>query len=299
MFKQVKVAALSIKSRSWDKAYNADRLETFFRRAARRNPDLIVAPEGVLEGYVSQEAMKEADKAAALLEIAERIDGPSIARFQRLAKGLRTCLCFGFAERIGRSVYNSAVFIDDRGKTCGKYHKHEEPILVFQGARPTWTSRRMRRRLRAFDTPLGRCGIMICADRWYARLARTLVLDGAQYLLVPAYGSKNKAQNRTILARSRENGVPVVEANVGMNLIINRGEVAAFKWGADRITTAVIDVPQPPSTLAARRYEREYLEIREREEWKWLPEKTRLFPPIGRASARRRSATGRSRRWHF
>ena len=223
MFRQVRVAAISIKPRAWDKAYNADKLESFFRKAARRKPDLIVAPEGVLEGYVSHEAMKEADKAAALLKIAERIDGPGIARFQRLATRLKTCLCFGFAERIGRSVYNSAAFIDHRGKICGKYHKHEEPILVFQGSRPVWTSRRMRRRLRAFDTPLGRCGIMICANRWYARLARTLVLDGAQYLLVPAYGSKNKAQNRTILARGRENGVPVVEANVGMNLIISRG----------------------------------------------------------------------------
>ena len=92
-------------------------------------------------------------------------------------------------------------------------------------------------------------------------IARTLAVDGARLLLIPSYGSKAKAQNETVLARARENGVPIVEANVGMNLIISKGEVVAYSWGNDVITTAEVDVPEPPSTESALGYEREYLAV--------------------------------------
>jgi len=299
MFRQVKAAAISMKPRKWDRAHNADRLESFFRKAARSKPDLIVAPEGVLEGYVAHEARADAGKAAAMFALSEPESGPYISRFRELAGELGLCLCFGFAERIGSVVYNTVVFIDHHGKISGKYHKHEESILVMKGNRPVWTHQRLQRKLRAFDTPLGRCGLVICADRWYARLARTLVLDGAQFLLVSAFGSKGKAQNRTLLARARENGVPVVQANVGMNLIISRGEIAAYTWGADRVTVATIDVPAQPGTEAARVYEHEYLRIRKKEQWKWLPQDTREFPPVGGPVGRQHPRTQGREIWHF
>ena len=57
---------------------------------------------------------------------------------------------------------------------------------------------------------------MICADRANPLISRTLVLDGAQFILIPSYGSRKKWQNEAVLARGRENGVPVVQANVGV-----------------------------------------------------------------------------------
>ena len=63
------------------------------------------------------------------------------------------------------------------------------------------------------------------------------------------------------MARARENGLPIVEANVGMNLLISKGEVAAYKWGVDRITTAVVEIPTPPSQTAARSQEQEYMQL--------------------------------------
>ena len=96
-------------------------------------------------------------------------------------------------------------------------------------------------------------------------MARTLVLDRARLLLIPSYGSKKRIQNQTVLARARENGVPVVEANVGMNLLVSKGEIVAYEWGNDRITTGVVEVPAPPSTAAARASEREYQDSQPRE----------------------------------
>ena len=241
MYNSVKVAAISLKPAKWDKAANADKMEAFFVQAAKTKPQVILTTEGALEGYVVMDVIYHPEKAEAMLEIAEPIDGPHIRRFQQLAKSLKTCLCFGFAERLGDDVYNCGVFIDDNGEICGKYHKTQ----LAEGAHPSWNFNRIGDTLRAFDTPVGRAGIVICNDRWNPLITRTLVLDGASLILIPSYGSRRKAQNETVLARARENGVPIVEANVGMNLIISKGEAIAYKWGNDQITTAVIDIPVP------------------------------------------------------
>ena len=259
MYTPIKATAISLKPKKWDKAANADKLEALFRKAAEKRPDLIVATEGALEGYVVMDVIDNPEKAAQMLEIAEPIDGPHIQRFQRLAQELGTCLCFGFAERIDDDVYNCVVFIDQDGEIRGTYHKTQ----LAEGSNPSWNFNRIGREIRAFDTPIGRAGMLICNDRWNPAIARTLVLDGAQILLIASYGSRKKQQNQAVLARARENGVPIVEANVGMNLIISKGEVAAYKWGVDQITTAVVDVPAPPSLDAARASEREYMDQRE------------------------------------
>lgn len=255
MFRTCKVSTISMKPTPWDKDGNADRLESMVRQAARRKPELILATEGVLEGYVVMEAIHDDDQAQRLLDIAEPIDGPYIQRFRDLARSLDTCLCFGFAQRIRREVYNAAVFIDNRGRICGTYHKTQ----LAEGTHDSWFFNRIGKRLRAFDTPFGRAGIVICNDRWNPDITRALVLDGAQFILIPSYGSRSKAQNETVVARARENGVPIVEANVGVNLIVSKGEVVAYKWGIDQITTATIDIPVPPSTRSARQAERAYL----------------------------------------
>ena len=261
MYKAIKAAAISLKPRPWDKAYNADKLEQYFRQAARTKAELLVATEGMLDGYVTKQVIFDPTLAPRMLELAEPIDGPYIRRFQKLARSLGRCLAFGFAERVRRDIYNAAIFIDQRGRICGKYHK----TWLAEGYDPSWTFNRIGRQVRAFDTPLGRAGMLICADRWNPDIARALALDGAQMLLICSYGSRKKKQNETVMARARENGLPIVEANVGMNLIISKGEVVAYKWGVDRITTGVIEVPALPSAKAARQAERLHLSRQEAE----------------------------------
>ena len=64
MYTSVKVSALSCRPRGWDKAHNADMVEAYVRRAVRARPDLVLTPEGVLEGYVVMEAIKDRAKRA-------------------------------------------------------------------------------------------------------------------------------------------------------------------------------------------------------------------------------------------
>lgn len=256
MYESVEVAAISFKPAKWDKAANAERMEALFVQAAEKRPQLIVTTEGALEGYVVMDVIEGRAAAEALLAVAEPIDGPYIRRFQKLARSLNTCLAFGFAERIGDEAYNCALFLDQQGEICGRYHK----VQLAEGTHPSWYFNRVGNRLRAFDTPLGRAGFVICNDRWNPEIVRTLVLDGARIILIPSYGDKSKRQNQAVLARARENGVPIVEANVGMNLMISKGEICAYQWGNDQITYGVVEIPLAPSTAIARQAEQAYRE---------------------------------------
>lgn len=262
MFETVRVAAISLKPKKWDKATNAQKLEKYFREAIRlHSPQLIVAPEGVLEGYIVSEVIQNPKRAPEMLAISETIDGPYIRRFRSLAASLNTCICFGFSERVVDDIYNTAILIDGNGKILGMHRK----VQFAEGTDPSWTFNRGGDSLRAFDTPFGRAGIVICNDRWNPMIVRTLVLDGAKVILIPSYGNKTRLQNKTVLARARENGVPIVEANVGLNLIISKGEVVAYQWGNDRITVGEIEVPAPSSTHSSRRFEAEFFRLNEPE----------------------------------
>ena len=110
--------------------------------------------------------------------------------------------CLGLPSGLVMKSYSCAVFIDDEGSICGKQHK----MQLAEGYHPSWWFNRLGAHSRAFDTPFGRCGILICSDRWNADLARIPVLDGARLLLIPAMGSLSKSNDEAVLARGRENG---------------------------------------------------------------------------------------------
>lgn len=257
MFTSVKAAAISLLPKKWDKAHNAAKMEHFIRQAAAHAPDVIVTIEGALEGYVVYDVIEGRRSAAEMVAIAEPRDGPYVRRFQQLARSIDTCLCFGFAERVGDDVYNTVIFLDRRGEICGTYQKSQ----FAEGTHPSWNFNRIGTKLRAFDTPFGRAGVLICNDRWNPLIARAIVLDGAQILYVPTYGNTSKAQNQAVLARSRENGVPIVQANVGQTLMVSKGESVAYQRGYDKITVADVEIPAAASTAAARAQEQEYVRL--------------------------------------
>lgn len=263
MFSRHKVAAINFVPEKWNKAKNAEKLEHYLSLAAKRGCEIIVAPEGILEGYVISDVIWHRERVEAFYDIAEPLDGKYIKYFQSLAKKLKTCFCFGFARRVNDEIFNSAIFIDYDGKICGVYNKVSESTYT------TWKFSRQGSTIRAFETPFGKCGILICSDRWYAIVARTLALDGAEFFLIPTYGSKNKAQNQAVLSRARENGVPVVQANVGANLIINRGEIVAYDFGKNKITTGFIDIPVKATEKSHKMAEIAFMKCQKKMQENW------------------------------
>ena len=261
MFTSVNVAAISFRPEKFNLAANCDLLEATFRRAAKGGAQLAVAPEGVLEGYVVNEIIAGKAEASQMNDVAITMKGPEMRRFRALASELKMSLAFGCAEKIGRNVYNCAVFIDATGRLCGKYHK----MQLAEGSHTSWWYNRLGKTSRAFNTPYGRAGFLICNDRWNEDIARIPVLDGARYLLIPSFGSCSKSQDDAVLARARENGVPIVEANVGVTLIISRGEIVALSRQENKILHGTIDIPAAPSTANRDTHERNFLRWRKKE----------------------------------
>jgi predicted amidohydrolase len=249
----VRVAAISFVPTKLDLEGNAQRLERAFRSAAEGGAEISVGPEGALDGYVVNEIIAGEMPADRMREVAIGLDHPVIERFRQVARELDMCLAFGFAERIKEDVYNCAVFIDGSGAIRGKYHK----MQFDEGYDPSWWYNRLGKTSRAFDTPYGRCGFLICNDRWNAALARIPVLDGAQFLLIPAMGSRSESQDAAVLSRSQENRVPIVEANVGVTLIADGTQIIALDRKEEGITFGEITISPPARADAAKRDEAE------------------------------------------
>ncbi len=238
-FIHVKVAAISFIPKKFDIQANTEELEKRFREAATQGAQLAVAPEGIIEGYVIEEVVYERAPLHRLVDIATTLDDPVIQQFQNLARELNMCLAFGFTQRLGDDIYNAAVFIDNQGKVSGNYHKVEglefkhvpEERLKAEAEKynrdyPSQWYNRPGENNRAFDTPFGRGGFMICADIWSSDLARKQVRDGAQFLIMPSYGGCAEDFTHEVLKRARENGIPAIQANVGVTQIISKGEIA-------------------------------------------------------------------------
>ena len=260
---RVRVAAISFVPEKLGVERNAAMLERLFREAAAGGAKLAVAPEGVLEGYPINAMIAGEIPVERMKDVALPIDHPVIGRFRALAKSLELCLVFGFAERIGADVFNTAIFIDHTGTIRGKYQK----MQFEEGYHPSWWFNRLGAHSRAFDTPFGRCGVLICNDRWNAVLAKIPALDGAQFLVIPSYGSTSASQDDAVLSRARETGLPIVEANVGVSLLVSEGRVVALQRKSESVTFGEIAIPaarasQPTERDAA---EREFLAWRETE----------------------------------
>ena len=88
----VRVASLSILPKRWDKEANTKKIEQMVRQAVDQGAQLVITPEGVLEGYVIEEILREKNNAKKqklnrrFHELAEPIDGRYIQHFQKFRK---------------------------------------------------------------------------------------------------------------------------------------------------------------------------------------------------------------------
>jgi len=254
---RIRVASVSVLPDRWQKETNWQRIEVLVRQAAvQGGAQLVVTPEGALDGYVINDVNAEKDERQrnVLLQrfqdLAELIDGPYIRRARSLADTLNIFLLLGFLEREGSLLYNTAVLIDADGDLIGRYRKSH----FAQGYAVNPEFYRPGGEFRVFATPFGLVGILICYDRQLPEPARILALKGAQLLLVPSYGSYTDENGwNTALMRTRayENRLPLVFCNPYQSLIISeRGDLRAV-GEAGQIVYAEL-------TTAAERYQKRF-----------------------------------------
>jgi predicted amidohydrolase len=222
----VRVAGIVLKWIRGDKEANYRRVEPLIREAAKKGAQIVCTTECFLDGYAI------ADKSIPLDDyrrLGEPIPGGAyFRRLAALAGELKVHHIAGMLEADGEGRYNTAVLFKPNGTLQGKYRKqklgHEIPRNTPGADSPV------------FDTPFGRVGVMICADRTEPTIVGRLCANGADLLICPSGGMFGPKGNDPIVqARSRENRVPIVFVHpaeftiLGDVLLVSPGEVGREK----------------------------------------------------------------------
>jgi predicted amidohydrolase len=197
----VRVAGIVLKWIRADKETNYRRVEPMIREAASGGARIVCTTECFLDGYAI------ADKSIPLAdyrELGEAIpNGSYVRRLAALASELQIHLIAGMTEADGEGRYNTAVLIGPDGQVIGKYRKQ---TLQHESVRNTPGQESP-----VFETPYGRIGIIICADRTEATIVQQICTAGADLLICPSGGLFGPEINDPIVqARSRENGIAIV-----------------------------------------------------------------------------------------
>lgn len=199
----VRVAGIVLKWVRGDKEANFRRAEPMIREAAARGARIVCTTECFLDGYAIKDKTIPLDAYRALGEPVP--DGVYCRRLADLARALDITLVAGMLEADGDKRYNTAVVLGPRGNLIGRTRKQKLEHEL-QDGRNTPGGASV-----AHETPHGRAGVLICADRRDPAIARRLRDDGAAFLLCPSGGMFGEERNDPIVqARSRETGLPIV-----------------------------------------------------------------------------------------
>jgi len=139
--------------------------------AVQEKADLVIFPELSLTGYALQDLTSAVARPASA-------EDPT---FKVLLEASRSVdILAGFVQLDSRNrFYNSAAYLS-RGEFL---HVHQKAYLPTYGLFDESRFFAWGDVIRAFDTPLGRLGVLICEDFWHASPPYLLWLDGADLLL--------------------------------------------------------------------------------------------------------------------
>jgi N-carbamoylputrescine amidase len=163
---------------SSDAAKNLERAVSFVEQAAGLGAQVVCLPELFRSQYFCQK------EDAALFDLAETVPGASTEALATIARQKQVTVIAPVFERRAAGLYhNSAAIIDVDGKLAGIYRKMHIPDDPAYYEKFYFTPGDLG--FRAFDTPVGRIGTLICWDQWYPEGARLTALRGASVLFYP------------------------------------------------------------------------------------------------------------------
>lgn len=233
------------------------KVEGIVADARARGVDLLVLPDATLGGYLSD--LRHPDPASLPPGLTE--DSFEVRRIAALAGSM--VVCFGYAEEVlddGQVLlYNSALCVSGDG-VLGRHRKVHRPAgesLVYAAGD----------RFAAFDSPVGRLGMLIDYDKTFPESARSLALDGATVLaclsawpasvtdrasrlpqdrqsrLFDLYDSARAAENQVVWVSSNQTGVMGGLRFLGQAKVVGPGgDILARTSSKGGLAVAEVDV---------------------------------------------------------
>ncbi|MBN2853708.1 MAG: carbon-nitrogen hydrolase [Clostridia bacterium] len=210
----MKIALAQIKSLFTDIRSNEEKMEKMIVKAGKEHADIIIFPETFSTGYNFSVMGDD------IYRLAEQTTRTTIPLACRLARENKIHVIIPIILKEENKLFNSAIIIDDNGVILNKYHKNhlwDEEQKYFEYGNNDY---------RVYDTLFGKFGVIICYDVDFPETSRTLAMNGADIIFVPAAWATTHRHLWDVFLPSRalENTVYVA----GVNLVGDHGDLHFF-----------------------------------------------------------------------
>ena len=163
-------------------------------KAGENGANLIVFPEAFISGYPDWVWLIPNSKGADLNDLyvklvdnAVSVPDESTAKLCEAAKEANVNVVMGMHERntetSGASVFNSLLYINEKGKILGKHRK----LIPTGGERLIW-AQGDGTTLESYDTSVGKLAGLICWENFMPLARNAIYESGAQILAAPTLG---------------------------------------------------------------------------------------------------------------
>jgi nitrilase len=228
------------------------RIEAIIEAARTREVDLLVFPDATIGGYLGTFA--DADRTG--LPPSLPADAPELGRVAAMAGDMVVCLAYREVDDDGH--HNAAVCLTGDG-VLGRHRKVHQPVGEARAYRAGDS-------FAAFDSPVGRMGMLIDYDKTFPEAARTLAGDGAhlvaclsawpasltnraprlvqdrQSRLFDLYDSARAAENQVVWVSANQTGSMGRLRFLGQSKVVGPGgDVLARTWAKAGLAVAEVD----------------------------------------------------------
>jgi predicted amidohydrolase len=217
------------------------------REAAAGGAKVVCTTECFLDGYAIADKSIPLDVYRAL---GESIPGGTYFNgLSKLSDELDIHLIAGMLEADDEARYNTAVVLGPDGQLVGKYRKQK---LQHELVRNTAGNES-----KVWQTPYGKVGVMICADRTEPSIVGRFCAAGADFLICPSGGMFGPKSNDPIVqARSRENGVYIVFVHPAEFLVTDpRGEIVTAELFGGQLLVDKDEIDTAADSRAVRYFD--------------------------------------------
>lgn len=212
----MKIAAAQLSPIFLNKEKTVEKACKTIYEAGKKGAKLIVFPEAFISGYPDWVWLIPNSKGAdlnqlylKLVENAVSVPDNSTLKLCKAAKDASINVVMGMHEKntetSNASLYNSLLFISDKGKIIGKHRK----LIPTGGERLIWAQGGDGSSLKTYNTSVGKLGGLICWETFMPLARNALYENGIQILANPTW---DKSENWLISMQhiAREGGMFII-----------------------------------------------------------------------------------------